>query len=341
MKHKLIILTSDPTLKDWGLYKTYLRKIQNTLNKTKNATWEVETRYRPLAPKVVNTYIDHAWFNSQSFPLFREGYHHVAMHFTMKQWDSWGIKGSLRGGRLRDDNYVGEMYFRADEDTKRGNSGLSQFVQTLLHEVWHELCHSTGVADDLHTWHSAGVDITKADWSRFDMNDWQPQYQEVQRLQTWVDKLALAVKKLLATKPTPYEKAEGKLQPLVERQAVKVLEHMEKIGQPVRIVEGYRSLERQQELYNQGRLNSGKIVTNAKPGQSMHQYGIAVDYVFRKEGYNASDSQWQLLGAVGKLHGFDWGGDWTGFIDKPHMEMSLGHTWREFQANTVDWTKWR
>lgn len=47
----------------------------------------------------------------------------------------------------------------------------------------------------------------------------------------------------------------------------------------IRVTEGYRSWERQQELYDQGRAFPGKIVTNAKPGYSWHQFGLAVDIV--------------------------------------------------------------
>lgn len=45
------------------------------------------------------------------------------------------------------------------------------------------------------------------------------------------------------------------------------------------IYEGYRTPERQQELYDQGRGNPGRIVTNARPWQSFHQYRLAIDWV--------------------------------------------------------------
>lgn len=40
---------------------------------------------------------------------------------------------------------------------------------------------------------------------------------------------------------------------------------------------GYRSPAEQAKLYFQGRTVPGKIVTDARPGLSAHQYGIAVD----------------------------------------------------------------
>jgi peptidoglycan LD-endopeptidase CwlK len=47
----------------------------------------------------------------------------------------------------------------------------------------------------------------------------------------------------------------------------------------LRVTEGYRSWTRQQELYDQGRTMPGDKVTNAKPGYSWHQFGLAVDVV--------------------------------------------------------------
>lgn len=43
------------------------------------------------------------------------------------------------------------------------------------------------------------------------------------------------------------------------------------------VFEAYRSPERQNWLYNQGRGREGKIVTQATAWNSSHQYGIAVD----------------------------------------------------------------
>lgn len=45
------------------------------------------------------------------------------------------------------------------------------------------------------------------------------------------------------------------------------------------VYEGQRSCTRQRELYARGRKVPGRIVTNAQAGQSMHQYGEAIDFV--------------------------------------------------------------
>jgi len=88
----------------------------------------------------------------------------------------------------------------------------------------------------------------------------------------------------------------------------------------------YRSFDEQAKLYAKGRTEPGTIVTNAKPGYSYHNYGLAFDVVFKKDG-NWSWSEehdWAALGRLGKELGFHWGGDWG--WDKPHFELNFGHT---------------
>lgn len=100
-------------------------------------------------------------------------------------------------------------------------------------------------------------------------------------------------------------------------------------GFDLRITSGYRSMEEQAQLYANGRGGytyngkrykdlTGKIVTNAKPGQSNHNLRKAIDIVDRAKGYNLD---WPKLGAIGKSAGLAWGGDWASFPDKPHFEF--------------------
>lgn len=42
---------------------------------------------------------------------------------------------------------------------------------------------------------------------------------------------------------------------------------------------GFRTYGEQMELWSQGRTKPGKIVTNAKGGQSAHNFGLAIDFV--------------------------------------------------------------
>lgn len=94
----------------------------------------------------------------------------------------------------------------------------------------------------------------------------------------------------------------------------------------VLITDGYRSFAEQDALYAQGRTKPGKIVTNAKGGQSNHNFGIAVDFCLtNKEGtaaYWTVNKDWKRVAAIAKSKGFEWGGDWTSFKDNPHLEYT-------------------
>ncbi len=185
MIHKLLILTSDDTLLRWNTLEEKKQLILDALAKTRNGVWELEIKYQPLVPQLNDKKrISHSWFDSISHPYFRRGYHFVAMHFSMAQWELWGIESGINGATHRDKDFVGDMYFRADELTMHKNfKGLrykhryTQFVQTLLHEVSHELANSTGVADQTHDYHKKNKDISGI-FEAYDMARWQPVYRE-------------------------------------------------------------------------------------------------------------------------------------------------------------------
>lgn len=155
------------------------------------------------------------------------------------------------------------------------------------------------------------------------------------QLRARIAELRLLIANLLKRQPTA-------LQPLVRRQAEKVIADMETFGYKVMVFQGFRSKEEQDYLYAQGRTRPGPIVTNAKGGYSNHQYGVAVDIVFVENGRPSwgEHHPWNILGGIGKKHGFSWGGDWQGFKDRPHLEMQLGYTLYDFLSNKVDYRKY-
>lgn len=108
-----------------------------------------------------------------------------------------------------------------------------------------------------------------------------------------------------------------------------------------------RTIEQQDALYAQGRTKPGKIVTNAKGGQSMHNYGLAIDIVLLidkdKNGSYESASwetnvdfdgdgkaDWQEVVKVFKSYGWEWGGEWK-FVDMPHFQKTFGKSLKELQ----------
>lgn len=107
-------------------------------------------------------------------------------------------------------------------------------------------------------------------------------------------------------------------------------------GINVQISSGLRTNAQQDKLYAQGRTAPGSIVTNARAGQSVHNYGLAVDFFITTPDGSAPiwivNAQWKRVAAIAKSMGFTWGGDWTSFYDAPHLEYTKGLTWRDLQA---------
>jgi len=104
------------------------------------------------------------------------------------------------------------------------------------------------------------------------------------------------------------------------------------MGVKLRVNEAYRSVEDQDKLYAQGRSAPGNIITNAKGGQSYHNYGKAIDVVIMTNG----QPDWSKpitpdIAAYGKQQGFEWGGDWNTLKDYPHFQMPLGQAVPELQ----------
>lgn len=115
----------------------------------------------------------------------------------------------------------------------------------------------------------------------------------------------------------------------------------------IRITQGLRTFKEQDELYAIGRSKAGKKVTNAKSGQSIHNYGLAVDVCLIIDGKTASwetakdwdkdkVADWYECVKIFAKHGWDWGGNWKTFKDLPHFEK------KNFQTKTgIIKTSWR
>lgn len=114
-------------------------------------------------------------------------------------------------------------------------------------------------------------------------------------------------------------------------------------GVRLRFAYVYRSNAEQDALFNKR-----PKVTNAKGGQSIHNYGLAFDIVmlydndgngtFEEASYSMikdfdkdSKADWMEVTNYFKSKGYTWGGDWKSFKDAPHFEMNFGHTWRSLK----------
>ena len=97
----------------------------------------------------------------------------------------------------------------------------------------------------------------------------------------------------------------------------------------------YRDAESQQALYNQGRTTEGKIVTNAKPGESWHNWRCAVDVVPLANGkaiWDTSNPVWAKVGQLGKEAGLEWAGEWKSFKEFAHFQYTGGLTLADLKA---------
>lgn len=140
--------------------------------------------------------------------------------------------------------------------------------------------------------------------------------------------------KLLLKQINPFD-----LRPKIFRMANEFAEKAKKAGLEFAITEGNRSLKRQQELYNQGRTTFGNIVTNARPGYSMHNYGIAFDVVFVKNGKRTYEGDWEALGKLGESIGFEWGGRWKSPVDRPHFQFTAEYSINDLSTGKADFSK--
>lgn len=133
------------------------------------------------------------------------------------------------------------------------------------------------------------------------------------------------------------------------------------------VIDLHRSYARSDELFEQGRTKPGPKVTNARGGQSAHNFGIAADLVL--DGYmervglqpDYRPAAYDLLGFLCPKHGLVWGGNWQ-FKDLPHVQLpgyvtgaelaplrtalaetpedergSLVNVWRYLSANPHTW----
>ena len=84
------------------------------------------------------------------------------------------------------------------------------------------------------------------------------------------------------------------LHPIVQAKAQAFIHSCKKAGIDVLITSTYRDNESQNALYAQGRTSPGKKVTNAKAGQSWHNYRVAFDFVPIVNG----KAQWNDIGLL-------------------------------------------
>jgi peptidoglycan LD-endopeptidase CwlK len=125
------------------------------------------------------------------------------------------------------------------------------------------------------------------------------------------------------------------LSPLVRPQVDEFLHACAMAGLQILVTCTFRSSAEQAALYKQGRFTPGHIVTRAMPGQSAHNYGLAVDVVpivNGKPDWREEDPVWQKLGQIGEASGLEWAGRWHDFPEFPHLQLP---NWKMHTAHAV------
>ena len=108
-----------------------------------------------------------------------------------------------------------------------------------------------------------------------------------------------------------------------------------------RVVSTLRSFAEQDTLYAQGRTTPGPIVTNAKAGQSNHNFGLSFDFALivdtngdgiydetswdiNKDYDGDGQSDWMEVITLFEKHGYESGARWKSIKDFPHLQKTFG-----------------
>jgi peptidoglycan L-alanyl-D-glutamate endopeptidase CwlK len=103
---------------------------------------------------------------------------------------------------------------------------------------------------------------------------------------------------------------------------------------PLLVTQSLRTWKQQDELYAKGRtsppLGKRHIVTNAKGGQSYHNFGLAFDVVVlddhEKPIWDADHPSWQLVGEIWLGNPLDWHGVVTGRVSRTWRTLNTPAT---------------
>lgn len=158
-----------------------------------------------------------------------------------------------------------------------------------------------------------------------------------------------------------------RLHPEFEKIVVKFQEECDKQNFDITIYCGRRTFEEQAKLYGKGRRSnqieyaslayvnpkikrrfldacksdlSSKIVTNAIPGKSFHNYGLAIDMAplesNGKIDWNTKNPAWLRAGLIGESVGCEWAGHWTTFREFPHLQINVENFNKLFKTNHMN-----
>jgi peptidoglycan L-alanyl-D-glutamate endopeptidase CwlK len=124
------------------------------------------------------------------------------------------------------------------------------------------------------------------------------------------------------------------LLPKVQTLAHAFIQSCQKAGIEVMIYCTYRDNESQAALYATGRTKPGKVVTNAKAGESYHNYRCAFDFVPMVHGKPAwnDNALYTQCGQIAEHVGLEWAGRWKSFKETAHCQYTGGLSIADLKA---------
>lgn len=130
------------------------------------------------------------------------------------------------------------------------------------------------------------------------------------------------------------------LHPLLRDEVTAGVNACDDAGIHIRIAQALRTWEQQADIYDQGRTRPGKIVSNAKPGFSYHNYGLAFDFCLLRQDIltghamfswdmitdddHDGKKDWDEVVEIFEGLGWEWGGRWESIRDYPHFQKTFG-----------------
>jgi len=104
-------------------------------------------------------------------------------------------------------------------------------------------------------------------------------------------------------------------------------------GIRLRVVQGLRTHKEQDAMYAQGRTTPGSRVTNARGGESYHNYGLAIDVAgLMSDGSINWGINYREIEPTAAENGFEWGGRFKSIKDMPHFQMTFGQSISDLQS---------
>lgn len=111
------------------------------------------------------------------------------------------------------------------------------------------------------------------------------------------------------------------------------------------LFEGFRSVQRQKDLYRQGRrgnviVDRKKVVTycDGVKSPSRHQSGLAADIIVRnpdgRPSWEAPAEFWAYLGHLARAAGLEYGGDFKTIKDLDHIQVKESNHFAYLRART-------